>query len=57
MWLLHNKETIQLVVTRQDMREELGTDLPGGVLGEAQRPALNWRPDERDVMSFLASLA
>ena len=57
MWLLDNKKTIQLVVTRQDMREQLGTDLPGGVLGEAQRPALNWRPDERDVMSFLASLA
>jgi hypothetical protein len=57
MWLLHNKDAIQLVVTRQGMRERLGTDLHVGVLGESQRPALNWRPDERDIMTFLADLA
>lgn len=55
-WLQGSRDNLQLVVLREGMRRQLGAELPFGKLGEAQRPGLDWRPDERDVMSFLADL-
>lgn len=55
-WLLQHRSEIQLVVARRALHTRLAPELPIGTLGEAQRPALNWCPDERDVMTFLVEL-
>ena len=55
-WVLRHRSEIQLIVARRGLHDRLGPDLPVGVLGEAQRPPLDWCPDEGDVMTFLTEL-
>lgn len=47
---------LQRVFVRAGLLARLQKPVPTGVLGSAQRPALDWQPDQRDTAAFLASL-
>ena len=59
-WMTENEQTIQLVVARERLRRNLETELEVELEvvspGNAQRPALSWRPDRINTVSFLANL-
>ncbi len=55
-WLSQQRNAIQLVVARGELHGRLETDLPIITPGNAQRPPLDWRPDDRDLITFLAEL-
>ncbi|HEX7070518.1 MAG TPA: hypothetical protein VF190_06920, partial [Rhodothermales bacterium] len=56
-WLRTHAEEIQLVVGREEILAQLPESLPREALGRAQRPAISWCADGRDVIDFLVSLA
>ncbi len=55
-WLHEHREELQLIVARQETAARLGPDWPVALLGEAQRPPLDWRPDGKDTVAFLVEL-
>lgn len=56
-WIARNRKSIQVVVMREEVRRQFDMELPVCVPGDTQRPALDWRPDSRDVMTFLTALS
>lgn len=55
-WLSQQRNAIQLIVARGELHGRLGLELPIITPGNAQRPPLDWRPDDRDLITFLADL-
>lgn len=55
-WIDANARRLQLVSARAEVREMLSPPVEAVDLGEAQRPALDWRPDGKDTVVFLRSL-
>jgi hypothetical protein len=55
-WLREHAGEIQLITARPEVGRRLPEGLPVDALGRAQRPALDWCPDGRDTMAFLATL-
>lgn len=55
-WLDQQAESLQLVVARAEVAEQLPGIVPIEPPGLAQRPALDWRPDGVDTVDFLCAL-
>lgn len=55
-WLADHSGELQLVAARHALTKTLETTLEKAALGDAQRPALDWRPDGRDTVAFLRGL-
>ncbi len=55
-WIVQHRDDIQLVLTGDRLEAKLKTNAPVARFGNAQRPSLDWRPDEVDTLSFLANL-
>ncbi len=55
-WIQGHLEEIQVVVATEAVAARLPASLPLILPGEAQRPPLDWMPDGRDVVDFLAGL-
>lgn len=55
-WISHQRDKIQLVLSSPRMKNPLAPEITALPFGWAQRPPLNWHPDNVDTLSFLASL-
>jgi hypothetical protein len=55
-WLLEHEATVQHIAARDDLARQLNAPSPVASLGTAQRPSLDWQPDGRDTITFLAAL-
>ena len=55
-WLTDHRDELQLVVARPRVQEKLRAEVPMVAPGLAQRPPLDWKPDRRDTIEFLARL-
>lgn len=55
-WVAHHSSEIQLVVAGARIAAQLKPEITAQPFGFAQRPPLNWHPDNIDTLSFLASL-
>lgn len=56
-WLADHDDQIQLVTARPQVAEQLEASVQTAALGSAQRPELDWQPDDRDTLAFLDVLA
>lgn len=56
-WLEGHRDALQIVVARSGLHAGLDVGIPLVAPGEAQRPPLDWCPDDTDVMAFLARLS
>jgi len=55
-WLHKHEATVQHVAARDQLVRQLDAPNTVASLGTAQRPALDWQPDGRDTIAFLAAL-
>ena len=55
-WIAEHAESIQLVVGKEYIMQDLPPELAVCKFGEAQRPPLDWKPDGQDVIDFLSRL-
>lgn len=55
-WLEAHRHAVQVVVARPPVAERLHP-VPVELLGQAQRPPLDWQPDGHDTLGWLAQLA
>ncbi len=55
-WVAHHGSDIQLVLAGPRIAAQLKPEIATQSFGFAQRPSLNWHPDNIDTLSFLASL-
>ncbi len=55
-WITDHCGELQLVAARRAVSEKLVTSVETVVLGDAQRPTLDWTPDGRDTIGFLRGL-
>lgn len=56
-WLIERQGEIQVVSSRHELHPELDAGIPLVMLGDTQRPALDWCPDGVDTMAFLRRLS